>query len=587
MRFLQFLWLSLVCTTCTGQKPSLSNYPKGSNLTYRTNVCSRFLDYATGTTNIRDALKGLNLTVGVVDQLNGVYIHFKADGSIDDDDPGIFIIILDELARRGHFNWRDNYARILPPEGVNPETGIAYNWTDVLYDSVVNYDFSFAEWVHNQERRIRGISFPVGWYDSSTILVQNQVKEEVIFDLFAFLRPFSNQVWGMIMGVFILSGLLYWLIDKIGSWGTENEVNSVLYDMFLAAMTFTQHHMYWDPSGHGKRIFAFSASFWSLVLASAYTANLASFLVSQGQPDFFATDLNEVESRELPLCVRANAAVEADLKLKFPRLNLRTGDDFDTIYKDLIDGECELLATRPYDFDQIKNRIDINPNCTLQRIGQPEISNKGGPATLVDTKTYCTSLITHVLEIHMNEMIDDGFIDGKWQAHLRNQSSHQCGDGENKSKDVEGQYSLTIKEVGGIFVFHAALGLVSILVALVERWWNQRQERDVLLSSGHYGTVDPKQEAVLEDKKVMPRSSMSAATMAAASHYQSSVALQGIINDRSGLKKSFERAPPPSDVDFNEDVMTTIQSLQLEMEKLQNYVVEKRNKQNGEGAQGA
>jgi len=546
------------------------------------------LEYATGQTNIRDALKGLNLTVGVVDQLNDVYIHFKEDGAIDDDDPGIFVIILDELARRGQFSWRNKYARVLPPEGVNPDTGIAYNWTDVLYEAVANYDFSFAEWVHNQERRVRGISFPVGWYDASTILIQNQVQEEVIFDLLAFLKPFSNEVWAMIMGVFVISGLLYWLIDKIGAWGTDNEINSVLYDMFLSAMTFTQHHMYWDPSGHGKRIFAFSASFWSLVLASAYTANLASFLVSQGKPAEAARGLAEVEARELPLCVRANAAVEADLRLRYPRLNLRTGEDFDSIYKSLMDGECELLATRPYDFDQFKNRKDINPNCTLQWIGRQENSNKGGPATLVDTKTYCTSLITHVLEIHMNEMIDDQFIDRTWQAHLRNQSNHQCGKSDtDNNKNVEGQYSLTIKEVGGIFVFHAALGLFSILVALVEMWWNRRQERDALLSSGHYGKVDPKLEGVPEttEKKTLPRMS----TMSAANHYQSSMALQSIINDRSGLRKSLEKAPPTptSDVDFNEDVMTTIQSLQLEMEKLQNYVVEKRNKQNGEGVQGA
>lgn len=594
---LSSLMLLATMPSARAQAPRLIPFPKGSNQTHRSNVCDRFLEYANGQANIRDALKGLNLTVGVVDQLNDVYIHFNEDGTLMDEDPGIFVVVLDELARRGGFNWRDNYGVVYPPNGTNPETDVTYNWTDVLHEAVLNYDFSFAEWVHNQERRVRGISFPVGWYDASTILVQSRVRNVVQFSVTAFLRPFSNRVWGMIVGVFIVSGMLYWMIDKIANWGTDNEVNSILYDMFLATMTFTQHHMYWDPSGHGKRIFAFSASFWSLVLASAYTANLASFLVSQGAPAEIATSLAEVEALQITLCVRANAAVEVDLRNRYPQLTLKTSEDFEGVYQDLIDGNCELLATRPFDFDQFRNNKDINPECTLKWVGRQDNAHKGGPATLVDTKNYCTSLITHVLEIHMNEMLDDHFVDLAWQAHLRNQYSHQCPPKEaDSSKDVDGQYSLTVLEVGGIFVFHAGLGLVSILVALVEMWWKRRHERALLQAA----VKDPQgMEAHVEQIKPKPRPSTNVSAMA---HYQSSMALQGIINDRASGRKS-QNSPSngmqggrtgggrgsfqEDDLDFNEDILGTISSLQSEMEKLQNYVVEKRNKQSEVGMLGA
>jgi hypothetical protein len=563
-----------------GQAPSLFNPPIGSNVTFRTNVCNNFLDYASGTADIRDALTGLELTVGVVDQLNDVYIRFNNDGTINEADPGIFVVVLDELASRGSFTWRNSYARILPPthHGLNAETGKNYTWTDVLFNAVKHFDFSFAEWVHNQERRELGISFPVGWYDSSTILVQSNVEDKVTFDVTAFLRPFSNEVWGMIVAVFVVSGILYWMIDKISNWGTDNEVNSVLYDMFLATMTFTQHHMYWDPSGHGKRIFAFSASFWSLVLASAYTANLASFLVSQGQPDEIATTLAEVEALGIPLCVRANAAVESSLNARYPNLNLVRDADFEVIYSKLAKGECGLLATRPFDFDQFRNNFTLNPECSLQWVGRPDLINKGGPATLVDTKNYCTSLITHVLEIHMNEMIDNGFIDQAWQAHLRNQSDHQCGDGgQEETKDVEGQYSLTVKEVGGIFVFHGALGLLAIIVALGEKWFSRRDTMDTIFY--------PKGEEE-------PSKRRSSGTSANMSHYKSSADLQRILKEKENKRSSILARPSMNisnddDIDYGEDVLETITSLQSEMEKLQNYVVEKRNRHNGEPAQGA
>jgi len=572
--------------------PSLEPFPKGDNRTHRTDVCRNFVDYATGKVAIRDALKDLSLTVGIVDQQNGRYINFTATDAIDKEKPGIFIVILNELARRGQFTWKNSYAFVKPPKDeINPETGLKYNWTDVLHEAVLNYDFTFAEWVHTQERRERGISFPTGWFDASTILVRYSEDDHFVFDVYAFLKPFSMEVWGMIVGVFIVSGLLYWMIDKIANWGTDNEVNSILYDMFLATMTFTQHHMYWDPSGHGKRIFAFSASFWSLVLASAYTANLASFLVSQGQTAETATDFSDVNQQKIPLCARANAAVESELKNKYKDLQLTTADDFDELIQSLRDGECDLLALRRFNFLEFQNSEDYNKDCSLQWVGRQEVSNKAGPATLVDTKNYCTSLITHVLDIHMNDMLDDNFIEKAWEEHLRAETDYHCGSKETESKDVDGQYSLTIKEVGGIFVFHAALGLVSILVALGEMWWKRRDERAMLQAAVNEG-----KEAPVEQRFVKPRASTN---MPAAAHYQSSMALQSIISDRAGQRKSRPAGSPMAgrrsgggaygddDVDFNEDVLGTIQSLQTEMEKLQNYVVEKRNKQNGEGMLGA
>eukprot|EP00980_Cylindrotheca_fusiformis_P010161 scaffold2261_cov124-Cylindrotheca_fusiformis.AAC.9 len=593
MKFLSVL--SLIFSAVGGQAsfPTLETPPIGANITYRTHVCENFLEYAVGVADIRDALTGLNLTVGIVDQLNDVYIRFNEDGSINEESPGIFVVILDELARRGKFSWRDSFGRVLPPShyGVNPINGASYSWTDVLHNAVQSYDFSFAEWVHNQERRELGISFPVGWYDASTILVQSSVRDKVKFDIMAFLRPFSNEVWAMICGVFVLSGILYWVIDKIANWGTENEVNSVLYDMFLATMTFTQHHMYWDPSGHGKRIFAFSASFWSLVLASAYTANLASFLVSQGQPDEIAKNLAEVEALGIPLCVRANAAVEASLNARYPNLNLVRDPEFEVIYSKLAQGDCGLLATRPFDFDQFRNDIDLNPECSLQWVGRPDNANKGGPATLVDTKNYCTSLITHVLEIHMNEMIDNGFIDQAWQAHLRNQSDHQCSDGgKEETKDVDGQYSLTVKEVGGIFVFHAGLGLLAILVALGEKFYSRHRDakNDIFMAS---------KEADLQLHEQDRSSQLRASAM---THYKSSADLQRIIQEQKrtsivgkprnvggGLSITRRDSHVDDDIDYGEDVLETISSLQSEMEKLQNYVVEKRNRANREPGAGA
>lgn len=326
--------------------------PQYSNITHRTFVCDRFALYANRSVDIRDLLEGLELSVGIVDQGNDIFFRLNRSDPdpnnwyILEEDPGIFVLILDELAARGGFTWRNSFAYVQPPQTLeyNPATGANFSWTDVLLDAVNRYDFSFAEWVHNQERRRLGISFPVGWFDASTILVQNKVEKIAEFEYTAFLRPFSTEVWYLICAVIFFSGIMYWLIDKVEY--PDDKINTVVYDTFLTTLTFTQHHQYWDPSTHGKRIFGYSAAFWAMILASSYTANLATFLVAQQRPVILAETLDEVEQAQLPLCVRAGAAVYGQVSRSYGGVAFRPEDDFDAVYQSLREGRCDLMASR-------------------------------------------------------------------------------------------------------------------------------------------------------------------------------------------------------------------------------------------------
>ena len=297
-------------------------------------------------------MEGLELSVGVVDQGNDIFVKLnrtdpdRNNWSIIEEDPGIFVHILDELAARGKFTWRNSFAWVQPPKTsvINPDTSKAYTWTDVLLDSVTRYDFSFAEWVHNQERRSLGISFPVGWFDASTILVQNEVQTVPEFELIAFVRPFSKEVWYMICAVIFFSGIIDWAIDKIRYSGEKN--NTVVANTYFATLMFTQHHAYENAPLHSKRIFGVSGAMLSLVLVAAYTANLASFLVAQKRPIIWAETLKEVEQNRIDLCVRAGSAVYGQISETYPGVRFQPDDDFDEVYESLRNGRCKVMASR-------------------------------------------------------------------------------------------------------------------------------------------------------------------------------------------------------------------------------------------------
>mmetsp|Transcript_44280 Transcript_44280/g.106669 ORF Transcript_44280/g.106669 Transcript_44280/m.106669 type:complete len:673 (-) Transcript_44280:74-2092(-) len=487
---------SILLFAAAQQKPNFTT-PQYSNITHRTDVCNRFALYVSGKLDIKRALENFSLTVGIVDQGNDIF--FRLDGrnksdpnqdpnelTINMEDPGIFAHILDELAFRGGFTWRNSFAYVQPPQTdkiKNKITNETYSWTDVLLDAVQRYDFSFAEWVHNQERRRLGISFPVGWFDASTIIVQNQVEKKAEFEYTAFLRPFSTEVWYLICAVIFFSGIMYWMIDKVEY--PDDKINTVVYDTFLTTLTFTQHHQYWDPSTHGKRIFGYSAAFWALILASAYTANLASFLVAQQRPIILAETLDEVEQDKLPLCVRAGAAVEGQIKKEHGNAVLRRFPKFEDVYTTLTGdmpvekGGCDLMASRAADFDAFRNNEKLNPKCSLEWVGRAAFINKGGPGTFVDTSVKCTSLIKHVLDVHMHDMLADGVIESLWNSHLRSLPDYTvCAASTlGETQSLDGEYALQVTDVGGVFVFHGVLIFISIIVTAIESPWRRKRHR--------------------------------------------------------------------------------------------------------------
>ncbi|CAJ1956913.1 unnamed protein product [Cylindrotheca closterium] len=580
-------------------KPSFTT-PQFSNITHRTFVCDRFIQYANGTTNIRDLLEGLDLSVGIVDQGNDIYLRLNRSDpdpnnwSINENDPGIFVKILDELASRGKFSWRKSFAFVQPPRtfDVNPTTGTNFTWTDVLLDAVTRYDFSFAEWVHNQERRRLGISFPVGWFDASTILVQNKVEQVSTFNVAAFLRPFSVGVWYLSCAVIFFSGIVWWALDKIEF--PDDKINTVVFDTFFTTLTITQHHMYENPHTVAKRIFSFSLALWSLILAAAYTANLASYLVAEQRPLVLADTLQGVDEGRLPLCVRSGAAVYGQVSRAFEGIDFRPQDSFDAVYESLRAGRCDLMASRKADFDAFKNDRFKNPNCSLEWVGRVQFINKGGPGTLVDTSNFCTSVIRHVLDVHLHEMISDGTIDFLWNTHLRNLDNIQlCGG--TKLDDVEvvdPKYSLQANDVGGVFVFHGVMILISFIVTLCESPWRRKRHAKRKLREAQREAMEANYSEYEEEVIEKPRPSME--RLASCSGRPSMERLASSYGrpsmERYASAKSLVYCGDFDDSNRSEGdeiyetdgLLRSIQRMQTKIDRLQRHVKRKIEEKNGE-----
>lgn len=471
---------TLFLHSVAAQEYPLYDTPKFDYATsHRTNVCSRSKLLLNDTiTNVKDALRGLELSVILTDYRgtgDEALFSLDSDGKIPEADPGLFVVLLDELSQRAGFTWRNSFGMYKP---LNSSTDGNQTWTDILVWATDTYDISVEYWSKLASRLNLGVSFPEGWYDSSIILVErvqrrSSSSQKSSFDLWSFLRPFDLYVWLLIAASVILTGLLYWFLEKINSEADARSLDTrPLSSIFLSAIVFTTHFEF-RPNTSAAMLLSWSWTFWSLIVAAAYTANLAAFLsfAGQEQPHVFYASLDQVVRREVPICVNRYAAQDTYITEKYPSANLIRIDGQEELFTALREKRCDVVATQRFVFEQFSRR-SVNSDCLLRTSGIAQSIVSGGFATAMDSGTYCSSLISHTINIHLIEMHADGFIENAWANFLKRTTDFQCqalaeAEKDDDLDDVDNQ-RLDVYDMGGIFCFHFILCAIAYLLAFIE-----------------------------------------------------------------------------------------------------------------------
>lgn len=116
-----------------------------SSVSYRTNVCERQRKLYADNISLSDALQGLSLSVVLTNyQAPGDTPFFTLTNDtniIDPDEPLLFAIILDELAERAGFTWRNSFGTVLP---IDSSTDGNKTWTDLLEWEVETFDLRYV-----------------------------------------------------------------------------------------------------------------------------------------------------------------------------------------------------------------------------------------------------------------------------------------------------------------------------------------------------------------------------------------------------------------------------------------------------------
>ncbi|XP_046984816.1 glutamate receptor ionotropic, kainate 2-like isoform X1 [Schistocerca americana] len=298
--------------------------------------------------------------------------------------------------------------------------------------------------------------------------------------LFSFMDPFSKDVWIVMFAAYIGVSLMLFVMGRISPYEWTNPYPCIEEPETLENQ-FTLSNSLWFTIGslmqQGTEIAPIAVStrmvagiwwFFTLIMVSSYTANLAAFLTveSMYQPIKNVKDLADQNTIKY-------GAKRGGSTLNFFR------DSEDEIYRRMYntmintpgvltkdnDEGVEKVKNSNYAFFMESTSIEyvIERNCDLTQVGD-KLDNKGYGIAMRKNMTYRNSLSTAVLKLQETGRLQA--LKNKWWKEER--GGGQCVDAEENA-DVSG---LKLENVGGVFVVLMVGVVFAIFVTFFELLWD-------------------------------------------------------------------------------------------------------------------
>ena len=158
---------------------------------------------------------------------------------------------------------------------------------------VKTYDLSANWWYNLPDQVERGASFPKYWNDQSLIIIARNSDDDIsfgrssVFRPIAWTQPFTPGVWLMLISTLLFSGLISIFLQGKSIQQIKDDApikgsmkSAILHNVHKSFILYTGHNSMQSVT-HAGQMLTFSLAFFSILMFSIYTANLASFLVIQ------------------------------------------------------------------------------------------------------------------------------------------------------------------------------------------------------------------------------------------------------------------------------------------------------------------
>ena len=458
--------LSKAVTVLGGELAAYDTLPFTPNVTHRQSVCERYDLFRENKLELRYALE--NMTLRPLMSI-GEYFNYSHTEGIHKTNPGLMAELLDDVAARAGFTWRQSFGVMESPATMENRT-----FTDALMWGVETYDVAINWWDLSVERMEKGVAYIEPWFDGSVVLIDrvDPLETSDSVNLLNWLRPFEGSVWLLTVFTVLMSGLVYQFLEYMCDERHERTFYQWFSDnLYLSSLNFTQNFEY-APNDASGRMFAVSMGIWALVMtgesrnfrgvesllfqqhklfsilylsthnlplpipillililcivSATYTANLASLFVEEQRATLEIDTIVQAIAHGIPICTYENTNADFLIKERYKNADRRPKPTELGAFQALKAGECGLVAGYKDNWLGYQSNSQYNPDCDLEWVGREQEIIKSGFAVKADAGHLCTSFIRDVINLHLTELISGGILAEIWKKHRSKTSDIDC-----------------------------------------------------------------------------------------------------------------------------------------------------------------
>lgn len=432
-----------------------------------------------------DLSKLANMTLKVVTVCEEPYMICNANANGEMQHEGFMVDLLNLLKTRLKFNYTIY-------EVADKKFGVEKNgtWNGIVgdlmgRDSAKRADLAAASMSITYERE-KVVDFTKPFLNLGiTIIYKKPVRAPP--DLFSFLSPLSIQVWIYMMAAYVCVSFMLFVIARFSpyEWTNPHPCNedselvenqfTILNSLWFTIGSLMQQGCELAPRAISTRVVACIWWFFTLIMISSYTANLAAFLTvermdspiasvedlaqqtkikygtvgSGSTSDFFKTS-------DLPTYKRMWAFMNAQPEVSFVN-NSKEG--------------IQRVKTSDYALISESTTIDyqVQRNCDLQQVGGL-LDSKGYGIAFPRDSPWTEHISREIIFFQENQEIQKLYT--KW---WKEKSGGAC-DADAGKKDAR---PLGVKHVGGVFVVLVGGLLGGLFIACLEFMWRARKNAKV------------------------------------------------------------------------------------------------------------
>nr|XP_022293322.1 uncharacterized protein LOC111103957 [Crassostrea virginica] len=319
------------------------------------------------------------------------------------------------------------------------------------------------------------------WNLGITILFRKPMAPPA--ELFKFLSPFTPELWAYVLAVYIVVSVMMFVIARLTPFEWDNPYpcdvhNDTLENQFsiMNSLWFTigalmQQGSEISPKTTSTRLVAGVWWFFTLIMISSYTANMAAFLTIERMenPIESAEDLsnqNEIKYGTLQSGSTRAFFSESKAKLYKKMYNAMKAATPSVFVKSSNEGERRVMAGKyAYLAESTTVEYRIARNCDLMQVGT-QLDSKGYGIGLPRDSPYRDKLSSAIL--HLQE---EGAIQAMYDKWWKQRNIDKFCDND-KAPSTK---ALELKNVGGVFVLVLTGTFCAFFIAIIEFICNARQ----------------------------------------------------------------------------------------------------------------